>query len=545
MSSQRLRIQFETLFKHFNGIDVETQIEEITDILSCTRRNARMVLNKLEEQGWVEWKPSSGRGKSSQLVFRRSRGDVINDLAKRAIESGNLDAALALLEQDRDKLTHVINQWFGLHREQSLVVLRLPYYRSLPLLVQTHSSGRIEKYVIRKVYNGLVRVDDSNCLQPDLAHRWQQISPTHWRFYLRSGVRFHDGSLLFPSDVVDALYALKRKTLLFSHIDTVSCQSDQSDQSIDITLTEPDAHFDRCLADVSAVIRRHHPTLDDASSSSDIGTGPYKRIENSANKLVLQAFDDYFGYRPWVDCIEIHVIPQMDQFIDFAALDRPFILDNDSTNSTTVLEPGCQLLVLNRKAGVAKDEQWVGYLSAKLNSLSLFKRFSDSSIRAFGILPAYGLLPGPVHQKISATDIARPRLNRTLSLVYDSENPLFKETAEAIQQALAEDDIMLDVADDNGLLTANCTVDMWLQDMVIEHDKPDAFARWLMCHSYMEGFATSLQIEQCCVWVEQWRHDPHAQFNVYDLNRTLLDQGLIIPLFHRWLREKPFTFSLK
>lgn len=50
MSSPRLRVQFETLFEHFQGQDVETQLEDVTDILFCTRRNARIVLNKMEEE---------------------------------------------------------------------------------------------------------------------------------------------------------------------------------------------------------------------------------------------------------------------------------------------------------------------------------------------------------------------------------------------------------------------------------------------------------------------------------------------------------------
>lgn len=33
MSSPRLRVQFETLFEHFQGQDVETQLEDVTDIL--------------------------------------------------------------------------------------------------------------------------------------------------------------------------------------------------------------------------------------------------------------------------------------------------------------------------------------------------------------------------------------------------------------------------------------------------------------------------------------------------------------------------------
>lgn len=51
MSSPRLRVQFETLFEKFSGNDTDVQLEDITEALFCTRRNARIVLNKLEEEG--------------------------------------------------------------------------------------------------------------------------------------------------------------------------------------------------------------------------------------------------------------------------------------------------------------------------------------------------------------------------------------------------------------------------------------------------------------------------------------------------------------
>ncbi len=50
MSSPRLRVQFETLFEHYRGVDSGVQLEEITEVLFCTRRNARIVLNKMEEE---------------------------------------------------------------------------------------------------------------------------------------------------------------------------------------------------------------------------------------------------------------------------------------------------------------------------------------------------------------------------------------------------------------------------------------------------------------------------------------------------------------
>ncbi|MFT7575795.1 MAG: peptide/nickel transport system substrate-binding protein [Alphaproteobacteria bacterium] len=49
---------------------------------------------------------------------------------------------------------------------------------------------------------GLVRRDAKLRLQPALATSWQQLSPLQWRFHLRRGVEFHDGSPFSADDVI-------------------------------------------------------------------------------------------------------------------------------------------------------------------------------------------------------------------------------------------------------------------------------------------------------------------------------------------------------
>ncbi len=52
------------------------------------------------------------------------------------------------------------------------------------------------------VYERLIRRDKNLNIVPSLATEWQQTSPTTWRFKLRQGVKFHDGSPLTADDVV-------------------------------------------------------------------------------------------------------------------------------------------------------------------------------------------------------------------------------------------------------------------------------------------------------------------------------------------------------
>jgi peptide/nickel transport system substrate-binding protein len=52
------------------------------------------------------------------------------------------------------------------------------------------------------VHDTLVMRDDTLKLVPGLAVSWQQLNPTTWRFNLRQGVKFHDGTPFTADDIV-------------------------------------------------------------------------------------------------------------------------------------------------------------------------------------------------------------------------------------------------------------------------------------------------------------------------------------------------------
>ncbi len=52
------------------------------------------------------------------------------------------------------------------------------------------------------IYDTLVMRDKDLKLIPGLATSWEQVNPTTWRFKLRQGVKFHDGTPLTADDVV-------------------------------------------------------------------------------------------------------------------------------------------------------------------------------------------------------------------------------------------------------------------------------------------------------------------------------------------------------
>jgi peptide/nickel transport system substrate-binding protein len=60
---------------------------------------------------------------------------------------------------------------------------------------------------LSNIYEPLVRRDKDLKLEPALATSWEHTGPTVWRFHLRPGVKFQDGS---PFGADDVLFSLKR-----------------------------------------------------------------------------------------------------------------------------------------------------------------------------------------------------------------------------------------------------------------------------------------------------------------------------------------------
>jgi peptide/nickel transport system substrate-binding protein len=61
--------------------------------------------------------------------------------------------------------------------------------------------------VVFNIYESLVGRDERFKLEPALAVSWQMVSPTAWRFKLRGGVTFHDGT---PFTADDAVFSIER-----------------------------------------------------------------------------------------------------------------------------------------------------------------------------------------------------------------------------------------------------------------------------------------------------------------------------------------------
>ncbi len=161
----------------------------------------------------------------------------------------------------------------------------------------------------QNIYDPLVARGKDMSLQPALATRWTSTSPTVWRFELRRGVRFHDGT---PFDADDVVFTFKRAAGTGSDMKgyTAPIKSVRKVDAytVEIETGAPFPILPDTLTTLGMMSRKwseanHAETpvdrrkgIENAASFHANGTGPYKLRERqpSARTVITRSFT-YWG----------------------------------------------------------------------------------------------------------------------------------------------------------------------------------------------------------------------------------------------------------
>ena len=182
----------------------------------------------------------------------------------------------------------------------------------IPLLASDSASHE----VAGMVYNGLVKYDKNINVIGDLAESWdiskEGLTIT---FYLKKGVRWHDGR---PFTAEDVLYTYrvtidpKTPTAYAGDFLKVKKAEILDSHTFRVTYVRPFAPA--LMSWGSAILPKHLLEGKDITRSPltryPVGTGPYKFKEWVAGqKIVLTANPDYFEGRPYIDGYITRIIP--------------------------------------------------------------------------------------------------------------------------------------------------------------------------------------------------------------------------------------------
>ncbi|MFM5520996.1 HTH-type transcriptional regulator SgrR [Aeromonas jandaei] len=535
MPTGRLYQQFQRLAQQLGCDEREISLAEVAELLCCTPRNARLLLRRMQDQGWLNWTAEAGRGRRSRLTLLDSQESLTRRRLRDLLSEGQLAQAVRLAEDRLDLLTPLLLEQLGQATREGRQILRVPYYRPLPQLLPTGPMRRSEVHLSRQIFNGLTRRNEENGeIEGDLAHHWEQVGPCHWRFYLRPAVRFHHGRELVVEDVVESLLALRERPL-FAHLARLESPWPRT---LDLYLDSPDPLLPDLLAEPVAAILPRELKGEAGFALQPVGTGPYRVIANDPLQLRLAAFDDYFGLRALLDEIDIWMLPELAE-----RLESHLQLGRDSPELGTMrgeseLESGCYFLLQDERSSALQDPALRYWIVQLLSPVALMARVAPELQR--GWTSALGMLP---HWR-EALPPPQPRpqsLPQRLVLACFNQHIEFNECAGAMADLLRSQGIELEVRTlDYGRWVSgeDEDVDLWLGTLNLEHEGPFAPYGWLQGTPLLRRVWAS----QLPLWqgLTQWRASG-AEPGPRALMARVQQQGWFVPLFHHWLELESRT----
>ncbi|MEF3088359.1 transcriptional regulator SgrR [Enterobacter sp. 10-1] len=520
MSSARLQQQFIRLWQCCEGRSQETTLNELAEMLSCSRRHMRTLLNMMEERGWLTWEAEAGRGKRSKLAFLYTGLALQQQRAEDLLEQDRIDQLVQLVG-DKAAVRQMLVSHLGRSFRQGRHILRVLYYRPMKNLLPGSALRRSENHIARQIFSALTRVNEENGeLEADIAHHWQQLSPTHWRFFLRPGIHFHHGRELEMEDVIASLQR-SNALPLYSHIERIVSPTAWT---LDIHLTQPDRWLPWLLGQVSAVILPREWQSMENYSAMPIGTGPYAVARNNQNQLKIHAFDDYFGYRALIDEVNVWVLPEIGEESNGGLTLQGTTQSEKAVESR--LEEGCYYLLFDSRSPLGANaavRQWLSYLFQPANLL-----YHAGEHYQGNWFPAYGLLPRWHHARSHACE--KPAGLESVTLTYYQDHIEHRAIGGIMATLLAEHQVRLEIREleyaewHRGEVVS----DIWLNSANFTLPIDFSLFAWLY----------EVPLIRHCIPID-WQEDAgrwHAgELNPATWSQQLLANQTIVPLIHHWL----------
>lgn len=181
------------------------------------------------------------------------------------------------------------------------------------LTMDPHASNDfVTTAIYRQVYDSLVGLTLDMELAPGLATDWEYLGDNTWRFTIRDGVVFHDGSPLTAEDIKFSIERAKGSrfyTSLFGGITEVNVSGDNT---VDVISTTPDPVLPRKMARMF-IMSKPWAEANDSVGVPDLGaeggeafsirnangTGPMKLVSHDqAVQTVFAKNENYWGEYP-------------------------------------------------------------------------------------------------------------------------------------------------------------------------------------------------------------------------------------------------------
>jgi SgrR family transcriptional regulator len=542
----RLLDHYRRLHRLLSDAATPPSLPELAEAMNCSQRNIRLLLNRMQAEGWLSWQPGRGRGRRSSLTLLKPPEQLAFERLGGLLADGDLERAFGQLDPaQRRELAARLPDFLG--APAGLGRLRMPLYRAPASLDPLHVKSRVEGHLVRQVFSRLCSYDrERQRLMPALAHHWESSDDgCSWRFWLRPGLRFHDGRELDAHDVQHTLLRLRDTPSIYQrtyrHLLEVEVHQARS-FSCHLAVSDYLWPHRQGSANASIVPRRRAADF----ARRPVGSGPFKVLRHNEYRITLQAYEQYYRERALLDEIDLWIVPPPDSGQRF---DIEFGYPSEegmALPSIRQLQSGCSYLVCNpQRACFAAPEQRL----ALLRWLQPARLFGQSVQR----VPANGLLPEWQHLTASPAGAAPLPPGTSLRLVtYQLDSMV--ALAQALKERMAQDGVALECRilpfSEYAAGGWRGEADLVLANEVFHDDQEYGCYEWFACESVFRQWLPRREFDWLdgqLVRLQALPDSPTRRAVLAEIGLHLVEQGWLLPLAHevQQLRVQPHVGGLE
>lgn len=313
---------------------------------------------------------------------------------------------------------------------QQGTVLRIGYQHELVTLNPFAHDDAVTRSVLGGIYEPLVRIGPMLDVEPCLAERWETPDDLTWRFRLRQGVRFHDGSAVTARAVVRSLrHAVEAAdSAVATYLTAIQEVREVPGEpgTVEIRTRYPAPLLLTRLSLVAVV-----PASVLSDPGQPVGTGPYVWEDGSlAGPVRLRAWEHYWGPAPLADEVVVRLVPDEKELaarvlrgeVDVAAEFSTSSLPGGSPGAGWKLVPypplATTILACNVRRPPLDDPRVREAIDLAIDRQALARAAGHNRVE-----PAYGLVPQGVVGSIPIEDIPQPDPVRAKELLAEAGHP--------------------------------------------------------------------------------------------------------------------------
>ncbi len=164
------------------------------------------------------------------------------------------------------------------------------------------------------IFDRLIERAADGSLQPGLATAWQQTAPTVWRFTIRDGVRFHDGSALTAADAAATInFGLDPANQSNFRLQLAPLVRAEAPDATTLILRSdgPAGLMPEIVAAMPVLSAAQIARADGGVRQQPLGSGPY-RLEQfrPGDRVIVARNPAYWGHPANFDRVTVKAVPE-------------------------------------------------------------------------------------------------------------------------------------------------------------------------------------------------------------------------------------------